>query len=62
MFEVDPGQNFFHSAPNFDSTGPRFSDGPQLLCTTKTGETAPNCPFFCRIYSKSRISILADSE
>jgi hypothetical protein len=62
MFEVDPGQKIFHSAPNFDSTGPRFFEGPQPLLTTKTGVTAPNCPFFCRIYSKSGISILADSK
>jgi hypothetical protein len=46
MFEVDPGQKIFHSAPNFDSTGPRFFDGPQPLFATKTGRNRSKLSIF----------------
>jgi hypothetical protein len=53
----------------FDST-PHFNAGELYLffvfakipTAAEYKVTAPNCPIFCRIYSKGCISILADPE
>jgi hypothetical protein len=48
-----------NSESNFHAT---IFDSPRPSPESKTGVIAPNCPFFCRIYSKSCVSILADSK